>query len=91
MPKLLNLAAVQMTDEIIHHNKMLAQKLGANPRFVADMCRGGFRLPCQIREAINFLRNHPHPTQFRHLKARPISFRPRPSCGDQHAAKKNNH
>ena len=69
-----------MTDEIIHNNKVLAQKLGANPRFVADMIRGVFKLPCQIREAVKFLRKHPHPTQFRHLKARPVSCHLRPSC-----------
>lgn len=78
MPKILNLSVIKMTDEIIHHNKVLAQKLGTNPRFVTDMIRGGFRLPCQVHEAVTFLRNHPHPTQFRHMKARPISNRP--SC-----------
>jgi hypothetical protein len=75
MPKILNLAAVKMTDEIIHHNKVLAQKLGTNRRFVTDMIRGGFKLPCQIKDAVSFLQRKPHPTRFRHLKARPISRR----------------
>ncbi len=75
MPKILNLALVKMTDEIIHHNKVLADKLGTNPRYVTDMKSGGFQLPCTIREAVDFIRKHPHPTRFRHMKARPITNR----------------
>jgi hypothetical protein len=65
MPKLLNLAAVQMTDEIITKNKELARRLGTNPRFVSDMQRGGFRMPCRLSQAEHFLQRHPHPTRFR--------------------------
>lgn len=51
--------------ELISTKKELAAKLGRNPRYVRDMERGGFRLPCSIDEAKSFIRNHPHPTRNR--------------------------
>ena len=80
MPKILNLEAVELTNEIIRNNKVLAAKLGAHRGFVTDMIRGGFKLPCQIHDAVKFLQRHPHPTKFRHAKARPISSHRRASC-----------
>lgn len=80
MPKILNFSAVELSREIILQNKELAGRLGTNERFIRDMVRGGFRLPCRITDAIEFLRENPHPTRFRHMKARPISSRLRASC-----------
>ena len=78
MPKILNLTALKMTDKLILQNKELAGTLGTNERFVRDMVRGGFRLPCRVTDAVEFLRRNPHPTRFRHMKARPM--RSRASC-----------
>lgn len=51
---------------ILTTNKEVAEALGGkNPRYVTDMRRGGFQLPCTPREALNFLRRHPRPTHFR--------------------------
>ena len=75
MPKFVRLESLKMTDEIILQNKELAGRLGTNERFVRDMVRGGFKLPCRVNDAVEFLRNNPHPTRFRHMKARPISSR----------------
>ena len=50
---------------LITSKKELAARLGRNPRYVRDMERGGFRLPCRTDEAVQFLRDHPHPTRNR--------------------------
>lgn len=71
MPKMVNLGLLKMSDEIILQNKQLAGRLGTNERFVRDMVRGGFRLPCRLDDAVNFLRENPHPTRFRHMRRRP--------------------
>ena len=73
MPKRINLDLIKMTDEIILQHKQLAARLGTNRQYVRDMCKGGFRLPCQLSEAVNFLRENPHPTRFRYMNARPPS------------------
>ena len=51
--------------EIISSKKELAAQLGRNPRFVRDMERGGFQLPCRLDTAVKFLRENPHPTRNR--------------------------
>jgi len=56
--------------DIITSKKELAARLGRNPRYVRDMERGGFRLPCRIEDAVKHLRNHPHPTRNRHSSRR---------------------
>jgi len=55
---------------IITTKKELAAALGRNPRFVRDMERGGFQLPCREETAIRFLRENPHPTRFRNTQRR---------------------
>lgn len=54
--------------EIISSKKELAARLGRNPRFVGDMCRGGFRLPCRVDEAVGYLRQNPHPARNRNQR-----------------------
>jgi hypothetical protein len=56
--------------DIITSKKELARRLGRNPRYVQDMTRGGFQMPCREDEAVAFLRRNPHPAKFRNLKAR---------------------
>lgn len=51
--------------DLITSKKELAARLGRNPRFVRDMERGGFRLPCRLAEAQNYLQRNPHPTRNR--------------------------
>jgi hypothetical protein len=46
--------------------KDVAAMLGRTPRFVGDMARGGFRLPCTPASVIAWLRKHPAPTRFRY-------------------------
>jgi hypothetical protein len=59
--------------EIITSKKEMARRLDRSPRYVRDMIRGGFELPCYEYEAIRFLRSNPHPTRFRTMKAkRPV-------------------
>ncbi len=48
-----------------HTKKELANDLQRSPRFIRDMERGGFRLPATAREAVEYLRAHPHPTRNR--------------------------
>lgn len=54
--------------EIITSKKELAARLGRNPRYVRDMERGGFQLPCRLDIAVKFLRENPHPTRNRSLR-----------------------
>ena len=52
-------------EPILSTNKDVASVLGRSPRYVQDMRRGGFRLPCRPSEAVNFIRCNPRPTHFR--------------------------
>ncbi len=59
-----------MSEPLRHTKKELANDLGRNPRYVRDMERGGFRLPARCTEAVNWLRQHPHPTRNRICRPR---------------------
>ena len=61
-------------EPILSTNKDVAAAIRRSARYVTDMKRGGFRLPCRPSEALNFIRKHPHPTHFR---AKHQSFRRR--------------
>jgi hypothetical protein len=58
-------------NDIITSKKEMAARLGRNPRFVRDMERGGFRLPCRMETAVKFLRENPRPTRNRQCRRRP--------------------
>ena len=49
----------------ITSKKELAGELKRSPRYVGDMCRSGFRLPCRVEDAVEFLHRHPHPSRNR--------------------------
>ena len=51
----------------------LAADLGKNRKFVGDMKKGGFRFPATLTEAIQFLKNNPHPTRFRKQNPKKVS------------------
>ena len=57
-------------EPILSTNKAVAASLGRSERYVTDMRRGGFRLPCRPSEALNFLRRHPTPTALRSSPSR---------------------
>lgn len=57
------------TTTLITSKKELAAALGRNPRYVRDMERGGFQLPCRLETAVRFLRENPHPTRNRARRA----------------------
>jgi hypothetical protein len=48
--------------------KEMAAAIRKSPRFVSDMCRGGFRLPATVAESVIWLRDHPYPTRNRKKK-----------------------
>lgn len=54
--------------ELYTTKKDLARVLKRSPRYVRDMERSGFRMPCFLEEAVLWIRNNPFPSRVRSLK-----------------------
>jgi hypothetical protein len=66
------------SSSFITSKKELASELKRSPRYVGDMCRSGFRLPCRVEDAVEFLHRHPCPSRARAQR------RKRSSTTDEH-------
>lgn len=54
--------------ELITTKKQLANFLNRSRDYARDCERGGLRLPCREETVLNFLRENPRPTRFRHAQ-----------------------